>query len=100
MFPPFDARDYGKMLARVFLRQDAGSRFVQPLVATCVIEMPVGVYELFHGIGINARQCFGNVWMRGDDFSIDKQLSVGPGKNGDIPPTPKRTLYCGGAAGL
>ena len=43
MFPPFDARDYGKMLARVFLRQDAGSRFVQPLVAACVIESAVGV---------------------------------------------------------
>ena len=42
-------------------------------------------YQLFHGIGIDARQCFRNVWMRGDDFSIDKQLSVWPGKNGDIP---------------
>src|SRR5580700_1278554 len=84
MLPAFDARDSGKMLARVLLCQDAGSGFVQPFVTSGVIEVPVSVYQLLYGVRINARQRCGNMWTRGDDFSIDEELSVGAGKDGDI----------------
>ena len=43
----FDARGLGKMFARVFVRQDAGSCLMQPLVTTGVVEMPVSVDQLF-----------------------------------------------------
>src|SRR5580700_4002156 len=42
----FDARVLGKMLARVLMRQNAGSGFMQPLVSTGVVEVPVTVYQL------------------------------------------------------
>ena len=72
------------MLACILLRQDAGSGFVQPLVATGVVEVPVGVYQLFDGVLIDACEGFGNVRTRGDDFRVDEQLSVRAGKNGNI----------------
>ena len=40
----FDARGLGKMFARVLVRQDTGSGFMDPLVAAGVVEMPVGIY--------------------------------------------------------
>ena len=73
-----------EMLARVLLRQDAGSGFVQPLVAARVIEVPVSVDQLLDGVRIDARQSRGDIWTRGDDFGIHEQLSVRAGKNGDI----------------
>jgi hypothetical protein len=72
------------MLARVLLRHDAGSGFVQPLVAAGVIEVPVSVDQLLDRVHIDARQSRGNVWPRGDDSCIHEELSVGAGKNGDI----------------
>lgn len=54
MLPAFDACVFGKMLARVPMRQDAGAGLVQPLVATGVIEVPVRVDQLLDGIGIDA----------------------------------------------
>ena len=84
MLPAFDARDFGKMLARVLLCQDASSGFVQPFVTSGVIEVPVSVYQLFDGVRINARQRCGNTRTRRHDFSINEELSVGAGKDGDI----------------
>ena len=80
----FNARVLGKMLARVLVRQDAGSRFMQPLVATGVVEVPVSVYQLSDGIRVDARERFRNVWTRRDDFRINEQLSVRASKNGYI----------------
>src|ERR1700681_2085898 len=84
MVPAFNARDFGKMLARVLLCQDARSGSVQPFVTSGVIEVPVSVYQLFDGIRINARQRCGNMRPRRDDFSINEELSVGAGEDGDI----------------
>ena len=84
MLPAFYARDLGKMLARVLLRQDASSGFVQPFVTSGMIEVPVSIYQLFDGVRINARQRCGNMRTRSDNFSINEELSVGAGKDGDI----------------
>src|ERR1700722_6208843 len=84
MFPPFDPRDFGKMLAGVLLCQDTGSGFVEPFVTSGVIEVPVSVYQLFDGVRINARQRCGNMGTCCDDFSINEELSVRAGKDGDI----------------
>ena len=92
VLPAFDARDLRKMFARVLLRQDAGSGFVQPLVAAGMIEVPVSVDQLLDGVRIDARQSGGNIRTRGDDFCIHEQLPVGAGKNSDVSARPKRTL--------
>ena len=44
MLPAFDACVLGKMFPGVFVGQNAGTSFVQPLIATSVIEVPVRVY--------------------------------------------------------
>jgi hypothetical protein len=72
------------MLASVLLRQDDGPGLVRPVVATSVIEVPVGVYQLFYGVCIDRRQGFGNLGASGCDFRINEQLSVGAGENGNI----------------
>jgi len=82
--PAFNARVFQKMLASVLLRQDAGPGLVRPVVATSVIEVPVGVYQLFYGVCIDRRQGFGSLGASGCDFRINEQLSVGAGENGNI----------------
>jgi hypothetical protein len=72
------------MLARVLLRQDGGARLVKPVVATGMLEVPVSVDQLLDGVGVDAGQGPGNVWMCGDDFRADEQLSVGAGKHRDV----------------
>jgi hypothetical protein len=72
------------MFTRVLVPQDAGSGFMDPLVAAGVVEMPVGVYQLFDGIRVDAREGFRDVRTCGDDFCIDEQLSVGASENGDV----------------
>src|ERR1700730_4943721 len=84
MLPVFDSGDFRTMLARVLLCQDASSGFVQPMVAADMIDLPVSVNQLFDGIRINARQRCGNMRTRGDDFSINEEISVGAGKDSDI----------------
>src|SRR3984885_7561256 len=79
-----DERGLGKMFARVFVRQDTGSGFMDPLVATGMVEMPVGVDQLFDRIRVDARESFRDVWTCGDDLCIHHQLSVRACQNGDI----------------
>src|ERR1700720_1825193 len=81
------------MLARIFLRQDARPRFVHPLIATGVIEVPVRVDQLLDGIGVDARDRLRNVRTRGDDFRIHEQLSIGAGQNGDISTSTQKNTY-------
>jgi hypothetical protein len=76
------------MFARVLVRQDTGSRFMDPLVTTGMVEMPVGVYQLLDGIPVDAREGFRNVRTRGNDFRINQQLSVRADKNRDISTSP------------
>ena len=86
----FDARGRGKMFACVFVSEDAGSGFVDPLVATGVVEVPVGVDQLPDGIGVDACDGLFDVWTSGDDFGVYEQLSIGAGENGDISPSPQK----------
>ena len=57
----FDARGLGKMFTRVLVRQDTGSGFMDPLVAAGVVEMPVGVDQLFDGVCVDTREGFRDV---------------------------------------
>src|SRR5580692_12080171 len=82
--PAFDARVHGKALARILVRQNACAGLVHPLVAAGVIEVPVRVDELLDGIRVNAGEGRRNVRLRGDDFGVDKKLSVRTSKNGDV----------------
>jgi hypothetical protein len=43
--PPFNPRVYQEMFARVLLRQNAGSRFVQPLIAAIASAMQLRVWR-------------------------------------------------------
>ena len=80
----FDARRLGKMFARVLMRQDAGSGFMDPLVAAGVVEVPVRVDQLFDGIRVDAREGLRDVRTCGDDLRIDQELSIRASENGDI----------------
>ena len=88
----FDARGLGKMFTRVLVRQDIGSGFMNPLVTAGMVEVPVGIDQLFDGIWVDAREGFGNVRTRGNNFRINQQLSVGPVRTAILPPAPKSTL--------
>jgi hypothetical protein len=57
---------------------------MQPIVATCVIEVPVSVYQLFDGVRIDARQRCRNTGTSGDDFSVHDELPVRVGKHGNV----------------
>ncbi len=80
----FDAGGFGEMYAGVLVGEDAGSGLMDPLVAAGVVEVPVGVDELFDGIGVDAGEGFFDVWTGGDDLGIDEQLSVRAGQDGDV----------------
>ena len=88
VLPTFDPCVFRKVPARVFLRQNAGSGFVQPLVAAGVIKVPMSVYQLLDGVHIDARQGRRYVRTRGDDLRIHQQLSVRAGENGNISARP------------
>ena len=68
----FDARGLGKMFARVLVRQNTGSGFMDPLVAAGVVEMLVGIYQLFDGIPIDAREGFRDVRTCSNDSRINQ----------------------------
>ena len=72
------------MFTRVLVRQDTGSGFMDPLVAAGMVEVSVGVDQLFDGICVDAREGFRDVRTCGNDFRIDQQLSVRANENGDI----------------
>jgi hypothetical protein len=72
------------MFTRVLVRQDTGSGFMDPLVAAGVVEMPVGVDQLFDRICVDARKGFRDVRTGGNDFRINQQLSVRASENSDI----------------
>ena len=57
---------------------------MDPLVATGMVEVPVGVDQLLDGIGVDACDGLLDVWTGGDDFGINQQLSVRAGENRDI----------------
>ena len=67
------------MLARVLVGEDAGSGLMDPLVAAGVVEVPVGVDELFDGISVDACEGLFDVWTGGDDFGVYEELSVWAG---------------------
>src|ERR1700676_2115784 len=85
-----DERGLGKMFARVFVRQDTGSGFMDPLVSAGMVEMPVGVDQLFDRICVDACEGFRDVWTCGDDLRIHHQLSVRACQNGDISTSAKK----------
>jgi hypothetical protein len=82
--PAIDTGGLQKVLFGVLLRQDAGSGVVNPIVTASVIEVPVGVDQLFYGSCVDGRQGLGNSGARGYDFSVNQQFSVGPSQNGNI----------------
>ena len=82
--PTFDPGIFGKMFARVFLREDAGTGFMKPGVSASVIEMPVRVDQLLDRILVDASQCRGNIRTRSYDLRIHKQVSVRPCENRDV----------------
>ena len=75
---------FQKMFAGVLLRQDGGPGLVNPIISASVIEVPVTVDQLLDGVRIDARQRFSNLDSCGDNFSINEQLSIGPGEHRDI----------------
>ena len=62
----------------------AGSCLVHPIISAGVIEVPVSVDQLLDGVGIDACQRFRNLRLRGLNFGVNEQLSVGPGEDRDI----------------
>ena len=60
----FDARGLGKIFTRVLVRHDTGSGFMDPLVAAGMVEMPVGVDQLFDGICVDSREGFRDGWSQ------------------------------------
>ena len=72
------------MFARVFVREDTGSRFMEALVAAGVVEMPVSVDQEFDRIHVDACEGFRDVRTRGDNLRIHHQLAVRACQNGDI----------------
>jgi len=79
-----DERGLGKMFARVLVRQNTGSGFMDPLVAAGVVEMPVRVDQLFDRIRVDARECLGDVRPCGDDLRVHEQFSIRTSQDGDI----------------
>lgn len=69
---------------RVFMRKDGGTLRVQPLIAVSVVEMPMGVDQVFDRIAAEAVDNAQNAWAGHSDSCIDEQLAVGTWKNSDI----------------
>src|SRR5262249_21077566 len=62
--PIVDSGCRGKMLFRVLVRHDRRTGRVHPFVAVGVIEMPVGVYQMFDRIAADTRQRISDLLLR------------------------------------
>ena len=66
------------------MRKDGGALLVQPLVAVRVVEVPVGVYQVFDRIAAEVVDGFEDARPCRGDAGIDKQFAVGACQNGDV----------------
>src|SRR5262245_31829962 len=63
--PPFHSRRCRKMLPGIFVGENVRAVLMHPFVAVAVIKMPVGINEMFDGIGTQLCQSVGDLWPRG-----------------------------------
>jgi hypothetical protein len=66
------------------MREDRGALVVQPFVAVGMIEVPMGIDQMFDRVGAEAVGSFQDARLRGGDAGIDKNLAVGARQHGDI----------------
>src|SRR5689334_21273185 len=69
--------------------KDSSALLVKPLVAVCMIEMPVGVDQVFDRIAAEIVDRFENAGARPGDAGIDKKFAIGARQDSDVAP---RTL--------
>src|SRR5262249_21307805 len=74
------------MLMHIFMCNDRCSFLVQPCIAIRVIEMPVRIDQVRDRIPAKAVGRFQDSLARYSDSSIDENLAVNAGQDGDIPP--------------
>ena len=70
------------------MRKDSSALLVKPLVAIRMVEMPVGVYQVFDRIAAEIVDRFEDAGARPGDAGIDKQFAIGPVRTATVPPEP------------
>jgi hypothetical protein len=72
------------MASGVLVRDDRRARGVQPLVAVCVIEMPVCVDELLDGSRADSLQGGSDLRLRHREAGVHHELPVAPSQDADV----------------